>query len=1319
MDKLIKNIKRYTKPSYIAGRDENRKLHKDISNFGLTIGQIAVREGGEYNGFTIRAEENMRPILTDERIIRAIEFMREEKLLEASQVLHLNEIRDFGLDLVYYVIVKWLERNDLEIPLELKSKNTLSNKNKEFLNDNNFIKLHQWINTKRYDPLNEKFSIVNIGLSDSKSKKELNSVVPESWIGRMFSSGKELHTEMDKLLQRKGKSPVTFCCIYIMDIIEPNTWLSDYNSINIKQFDPTICITIRYENNNIKSDLFEIKNKLDINKWQNSVKKNMKYIKLTDYFYDDLENIIIACDIDKIFNVEPNYKKYENVGILVSRLQKCIRRGRGCSELLETTIQQLNESKPYNIPEQKFMRVSGTKQICWRLFISTTEDVTPYMPNKNYLSMLDLLCLSIICHIDYKLQFKQTILDKIIYTAQLIQHNDIKGSNWDWNPLGLTKKIESELTLNTPINHQYINCINSYKLALRSLPMMSGDRYMLTNGITKLNTNIKLKELELKSKQILTKFKNNDLALKTRLASYDMHGNPRMILFLQGSLPDIPNEKEMTMNISNLIWDLSSGLNIRTTGLSVGKEYSEYLNIILEIQKYLINGSTYTISNKKQLINKTTKTKYEKSEKITNLKARIGFLLIFGQEIKIKYKNKSYDIIVCDTEETPCKIKPTTSQDREYIEGQDRFLIEQEFAKIMSNPLKIKLPEAPEGFNWIFNTNDIEIKVKLNSSDAQLLRNELFFYVNDIKLNPFDASSLLVPIKNSKPKKMLIPMELFVKYALYVIPLKNIKHFEFNLIMRKVGKIRTESNDNIVYEWKHINKVLKIGSNIWRSLIIKLYDTTGNKFEIGPVDRHGEKMENSINYQYEGTLWRICNMLVMLYPDTIKIGHNDITFLLNKNSSGYRHLMSSLEYLSSTDSTINTKNISKLKVPIINSKLWDHQLNTVNKVIYSILTGKLDETSGRVCGHGDASAVGSGKTLTALSISQKLFAHNYKNKLFNHYAVLIALPTAKLYKTWIDEIKKHTKNFHIVLQHANGELSEKIQWNSLVLSTVGRIREHSLNIPWIFIVIDECLTICNKSALQTQQIWKESINSQYNVYLASATFFRSRIDKLYYMLKILHTELPEKREYLDAILSESIVANIPTKTRKWLTGITKYPLSKKLRVRYNKLLSQKKDYEKLYADLSKLIYDNVNFVLLFEKRLKELENENCSLLIFAQSKIEADDIADKIDNVSRYPEINKKHVVGTVHECGFGVNELAGKFDTILCRPPNYDILPQIKGRLDRPGAKKDILRIEYILLKDTVQEAMLIKLELGNKFRSNHIMPIADFYKLAITFKS
>ena len=125
------------------------------------------------------------------------------------------------------------------------------------------------------------------------------------------------------------------------------------------------------------------------------------------------------------------------------------------------------------------------------------------------------------------------------------------------------------------------------------------------------------------------------------------------------------------------------------------------------------------------------------------------------------------------------------------------------------------------------------------------------------------------------------------------------------------------------------------------------------------------------------------------------------------------------------------------------------------------------------------------------------------------------------------------------------------------------------------------------------------------------------------------------------------------------------------------------------------------------------KRNNSKILIYANSKEEADKIS-KIKNVGRYPNIEKLHTVVSYAEGTYGLNNLV-KFNTILTRIPESDKLPQMKGRLDRPGQLENTLNIEYVMIKGTIEDAKLYKLEIANNFYGSHIMPLAEFYKMAV----
>ena len=113
-----------------------------------------------------------------------------------------------------------------------------------------------------------------------------------------------------------------------------------------------------------------------------------------------------------------------------------------------------------------------------------------------------------------------------------------------------------------------------------------------------------------------------------------------------------------------------------------------------------------------------------------------------------------------------------------------------------------------------------------------------------------------------------------------------------------------------------------------------------------------------------------------------------LRYHFNKNNAAY---VSLIETISGFVFSGRLKQIPSRKVNLI-TKLWKHQDITRQKVVTDII--KLDKR-----GAGDASDVGAGKTLTALSIMASVYNHHYgKDSIYGGF--LVMLPTTYLYKTW-------------------------------------------------------------------------------------------------------------------------------------------------------------------------------------------------------------------------------------------------------------------------------------------------------------------------------
>lgn len=1239
--KLWQEVQTNCKKSFRARRDEKNKLINNVANYGLKIDDVCVRmRDGEYTDFGIKALENMRPLLTDYRISKAIKFLDENNIESATRVLYLdNEVKSYGVNVIYSVIKEWLVKNDIDVPSEYI--------NNAFELDEDTM---QYVLTTRSDSLRGKVQINNIGKS-----KQGQSVVPEDWLGKEFSNGRELHKEMDNLDWRKGKPPVCYCCTYTMIIQEKYSWKNKTDEV-IMTYNPSFSI-------NIGNKCSVIHFTDNYNEWLNNLDDSIDILPCVSI---NNKKYIIACQLKNIIG-ENKYNDTENVGFLVSKLQKAIRRGRKCSKILYETMNDLGHAKPYNLPEQQYVKVSGTRQLCWRLFITIVEDVEAYLEDDNYYSLLDLLCYALLAQNDPEIQFNENIINKMAYTALLVQYNDNIGRNWDWRKGNLENNCD----------HDFLN------IAMECMPMMSGDMRLLKKSGDLMN-GFEMKKMEIKSLDDMLGFCDEEYSKECVYASNDMHCNPNILLYLQSSLDFVPcEEQHTTYKLAQFIWENSSKYNVRNV-------FDIPENRILKSLKDIQKNDDFTINEKviDLVSSKTDVVCQNDNLEIPLSDSRLGFLLLFGKKVHLSSngKQKSMEIIIAGTHRNPCKVKQGDKYLADDKEGVKRYV-----EYMNQNNIVIDLPNPPEGYKWNIKNK----KVKLN---AKCIGRKMIFYVNDEEILPFDSRKLLV--RNNKVIDDDIPTLLkpIVSHVLYQEKTEY-NEWQLNLLLRKLWKIRHDNGNCNVFQWSHMSH---LDSKIWKCVLAKLYNNYNDEIQIGPIDRKGHKLHESIHYLYEGVIWRLCNLLAFLYPNAMR-PKTMLKFIINKHDPTYLNLISTLESLALD----NNKQIITV-LPIIKTKLWEHQLKSSNEIF-------LGMTKYNKKGYGDASNVGSGKTLSTLNVMAKLLNYNYRKNITNYSGFLVLLPTTKLYDTWKDEIRKHTMGFNIVEQSANGQLSGNITWNTIVITTLGRMRDHPVYNSWICCIIDECLSVQNKDAFQTEEAWRQVLNSQYGVMMMSATFFRSRFDKLFYMIKMLRAGLPESKEYLDTLLSETIVCNVTENKRVWNTNINKFKLDDGLRKQYDEILMQDISSEQLYVKLNKLIYDCFDYIGCFKNIIEKIGNRKA--LIYAKSKDEADKICLIIENVTRYPDKTGQHVVLSYAEGTYGLNDLV-IYNTIITRPPESDKLPQMKGRLDRPNQKSNNLYIEYILTENTIEEAGLLRLELCNTFYKNHIMPLADFYDLAVGMK-
>ena len=146
---------------------------------------------------------------------------------EYDAVIRLFDIKqefiEHSYDVISYVFVKWFKVCKIEI-IEFKP-----------LHFNYYCSdIEARMFLVRSDCINVPLEIVNVG----------DNVVPSEWIGKIFNSGKELHSAIDTLDWRRGKPPVTYCCIYSMKQIQKDNTGLVKNLDNKKLTEKTIIVQI-------------------------------------------------------------------------------------------------------------------------------------------------------------------------------------------------------------------------------------------------------------------------------------------------------------------------------------------------------------------------------------------------------------------------------------------------------------------------------------------------------------------------------------------------------------------------------------------------------------------------------------------------------------------------------------------------------------------------------------------------------------------------------------------------------------------------------------------------------------------------------------------------------------------------------------------------------------------------------------------------------------------------------------------------------------------------------------------------------------------
>lgn len=1187
-DHLIALIKKTCLKSYWAAM-VNDKPVPNVANLGAKIGDVAKLERtGEYYGISVRFLAEVKPLLTDQFVSRMCHLLKKEEYVTVISVMMVDD-----LDKLFYILDQWFSLVTTGYHAELK------------VYKRTYPTYDWWIQTVRHDPLPHKIQIVDIGQNQLTGEP----VVPPEWTDRVFANGDALHEAISQSESRINKPPVTYAIIYSMIIQKDDSILTDIPATS--HFATVFAVKL------IDGKLQTV--------FTDKTSTKLSYIKYSD--------LLIGFDRDGILQAKPKSVNSRSVGLLVSRLQKCIRRGRYASRVLIETIDTLNNSPNYNLPEHHFMLVSAAKQLVWRLFISILEDCRPYQAIDE-LSLLDLILLTLIMNRCPEYQFTKPILEAIKLTALLAQYNDTINDQIGWRNNHLAKKTP---IINSSSYHTALS------LALSHCTMMAGDAIMLRklysfDGI--------FEPFTVPTKYYYNKEINQDVIL----SSVDQHSKTCIILYYQACIP----LSLSTRDVANYIWDASSSYNVRRHPTAPPKD-----KLLRQIQQYLLGKDSGRTKFETEPDTPVTQMKLAKEVK------RISFLIMFGT--KYKYRNK--DCVIAGNEAIPTKMKV----DGVWTDTTDPAVL----AAYPTQTIYLTDTDPPFGYKWITN--------KVTTS---IIGGKPF--VNERQIGMFDGTDLL---QNIEPVVTDVVDRATYQHILLILAGLDIA-FDVLLDFRATYLIR-------LVNWSITNRDRKmINFDLVRLTYAKLFNQFGTIIGIGPVDRMGNRTQNAISYQLEGKLWAIFNLFCYLYPATFK-PNGATNFAVNKQTNGYIHCVRTLRHILFRPEPRQQPKI----LPTIKTSLWDHQKESVNKILAGYATGKR--------GFGDASDVGSGKTLTALTIASNLISIG--DPIYS--GILVLLPGNKLIQTWADEINKHSKNFNVIFQAHTNKIG-KIDRCTVVVSTMGRMRDHPIAHKWLLIIIDECLTVQNKNALWTQEAFVQSLMAKYMI-MMSATFFRTRFDKLYYMLRMLQTGLPERREYLDTILLEAIVSKIAKIKRNWTSAIHYFHLDKTTRTQYDLINETVLSTEQKFAKLSAFLISDKHVNKLVMKQLdrliKILTKKEARCLIYARAKAEADAWSTYL-NIPVYPT-KGHHCIVTYNDGTYGLNDLV-IYNTIIMRPIAPDKIPQIKGRLDRPGQKADKLALAYFIIKETIEEGLILRMNIASQFMQTYIMPLAKFYDISVNYE-
>lgn len=627
----------------------------------------------------------------------------------------------------------------------------------------------------------------------------------------------------------------------------------------------------------------------------------------------------------------------------------------------------------------------------------------------------------------------------------------------------------------------------------------------------------------------------------------------------------------------------------------------------------------------------------------------------------------------------------------------------------------------------------------------------LRFFVEGREVEAFNAAMLLEPCNEASKIVALKGFQLrLIRQALYALKVDEVPvaddAVQLFLALQAMASSAREGpvHEGVVFDWMpYISGKSSLSKQVWRDVLLTITTRDKDVIGIAPVNRWGAPARQAVRPMSEGTVLRLLYTLEALYPCVFARTRSQFTWRLMPAGAAFVHMCASLDQLARMElAKVDLSDAMALSItapallPSVITELWPHQREARDRVLLGIQHGKL--------GFADASAVGAGKTLTALACVCSVAQH-LASKGVQRHGSLVLVPVNELVSEWVMEAMQHTSNLHIIEQRASGKLfspyfkrgNPPIDGNSVVISTLARVREHPFaKSAWDFVVIDECLSVQNDTALQTAEAWRQVEASHCGVLMLSATFFRSNYAKLFYMIRMLRSPIPREQKFLTTTLVEHIVCYVPKNRRTWKLTYQGVPLEDKAGAEYSSMLTNfhrktpsKQDHRSLYVSLKHLLtthYEPDTLPRAVAAAAQRLISKGRRPLIFANTEKELVRIFKHLPCARRWSgqqggEGEERGgggggggsaLVVTLHAAAQGLN-MQHDADCIICRPQPGDRLEQMKGRIDRPGQRRHELELVVLMAASTVEEAEAANIRLCGSFFRHYISPHSRQFEL------